>query len=74
MFCNNQFQAINLSTLNETERIAQAGNIANALVSLTTPTQEPAFAEDISLAVNTVFTLSKYVNTYCYTSLNDVKN
>ena len=74
MFCNDQFQAINLSTLNDTERIAQAGSIANLLVNLTTPTQEPALVEDISLAVNIVSILNKYVYTYCYTSLDDKKN
>ena len=35
-------------------------NIANALVNVTTPAQEPIFAQDINLAVNTLSTLNKY--------------
>ena len=35
-------------------------NIVNALVNTTTSTQEPIFAQDIDLAVQTISTLNKY--------------
>ena len=57
------FQATNLSLsvneLNVTERISQTSDIATALVNITTPTQEPIYAEDINLAVDIVSTLNK---------------
>ena len=49
-----------MNELNETETIAVASNIANALVNVTTPTQEPIFAQDINLAVEVLSTLNKY--------------
>ena len=42
------------------EKIITTGNIANALVNVTAPTQEPIFAQDINLAIKTLSTLNKY--------------
>ena len=57
-------QAINLTLslneLNEAEKIITTSNIANALVNVTAPTQEPIFAQDINLAIKTLSTLNKY--------------
>ena len=59
-----QFQATNLTLsineLNESETIDITRNIANTLVNVTTSTQEPIFAQDIDLAVQTISTLNKY--------------
>ena len=52
--------SLSLNELNETERIDQTTSIATSLVNITTPTQEPIYAEDINLAVNIVSTLNKY--------------
>ena len=53
-----------MNELNETETIAVASNIANALVNVTTPTQEPIFAQDINLAVDILSTLNKYAQSF----------
>ena len=53
---------MSLSELIETERIAEASNIANSLANVTS-TENPIFAADINLAVNIVSTLNKY--NYC---------
>ena len=45
---------------NTTERISQTSDIAVSLVNITTPTQEPIYAEDINLAVDIVSILNKY--------------
>ena len=54
---------MSLSELIETERITEASNIANSLANVTSSTENPIFAADISLAVNIVSTLNKY--DYC---------
>ena len=53
-----------MNELNETETIAVASNIANALVNVTTPTQEPILAQDINLAVDILSTLNKYAQSF----------
>ena len=50
---------MSLNELNETERIAEASNIANSLAHVTSSTENPIFAADIELAVNIVSTLNK---------------
>ena len=56
-----------LDTLNETEKISKASNIANALVNVTDPMEgEMIFAKDIDLAVNIVSTLNKYDHFSCF--------
>ena len=52
--------SLSLNELNVTERISQTTSIATSLVNITTPTQEPIYAEDINLAVDIVSTLNKY--------------
>ena len=52
--------SLSLNELNVTERISQTSDIATALENITTPTQEPIYAEDINLAVDIVSTLNKY--------------
>ena len=52
--------SLSLNELNATETINQTSSITTALVNITTPTQEPIYAEDISLAVEIVSTLNKY--------------
>ena len=52
--------SLSLNELNATETINQTSSITAALVNITTPTQEPIYAEDISLAVEIVSTLNKY--------------
>ena len=49
-----------MNELNETEVIAVTSNIASTLVNVTTPTEEPIFAQDINLAVDILSTLNKY--------------
>ena len=49
-----------LNELNETQTIAITSGIANSLVNITDPTQEPVLAQDINLAVNIISTLNKY--------------
>ena len=51
---------MSLNELNVTERISQTTSIAASLLNITTPTQEPIYAEDINLAVDIVSTLNKY--------------
>ena len=55
---------MSLSELNETEIIAEAGIIANALADLTSSTEESIFAANISLAVDILSILNKYENIY----------
>ena len=59
----NVIQAMNLSLslneLNVTERISQSTSITTALVNITTPTQDPIYAEDINLAIDIMSTLNK---------------
>ena len=57
---------MSLDTLNETEKILKASNIANALVNVTAPMQETIFAKDIDLAVNIVSILNKYDHFSCF--------
>ena len=52
--------SLSLNKLNVTERISETTSIATSLVNITTPTQEPIYAEDINLAVDIVSTLNKY--------------
>ena len=52
--------SLSLNELNVTETIRQTTSIATSLVNVTTPTQEPIYAEDINLAVAIVSTLNKY--------------
>jgi len=52
-----------LDTLNETEKISKASNIANALVNVMQGTISP---QDIGLAVNIVSTLNKYDHFSCF--------
>ena len=52
--------SLSLNELNTTETINQTSSITTALVNITTPTQGPIYAEDISLAVEIVSTLNKY--------------
>ena len=49
-----------INELNESETITVTRSIINALVNTTTSTQEPIFAQDIDLAVQTISTLNKY--------------
>ena len=55
---------MSLNELNETERIAEASNIANSLANVTSSTENPIFAADIDLAVNIFSTLNKYDYSY----------
>ena len=48
-----------MNELTASETIAITRNIANTLVNITTSIQEPIFAQDIDLAVQTVSTLNK---------------
>ena len=52
--------SLSLNELDATETIRQTSDIAASLVNITTPTQEPIYAEDINLAVDIVSTLNKY--------------
>ena len=58
---------MSLSELNDTEAIAQAGNIADSLANVTLAAEEPIFAADIDLAVGILTTLNKY-DTICFRS------
>ena len=53
---------MSLMDLNETEKIAEAGTIANSLVNVTSSTNDSIFAADIDLAVNIISTLNEYDN------------
>ena len=55
---------MSLSELNDTEAIAEAGNIADSLANVTSAAEEPIFAADIDLAVGILTTLNKYDNMF----------
>ena len=55
---------MSLSELKDTEIIAEASIIADALATVTSSTEDSIFAADITLAVDILSTLNKYENIY----------
>ena len=54
-----------IDDLNDGEKIGVVTNIATTLSNLTAPGQQTVHPKDISIVVNIISSLNKYINIYC---------